>query len=318
MQTKNIIFCFILACSFHSTVADPGNGIVADSKGNIFYTDLSQVWKIDASGKKTVVVPNVHTHELYMDKNDNLFGEHLWYNGEATNTWGHYVWKLDAAGKLEKVIKDTAGFLEWYSFVRDDAGNMYYAEQSIPTNFWKLSPDGKRTLLGSASFRHPGRLHVHKGILYLYNHDDIYTIREGDSMQLFRGDLYEGKDSCDRCMESVFSDAADNIYAAVSGNRLIKRIAPDGTVTVVHRSEGEWFPTGGVVVNGVLWVMEYNDKNEIRVVKKSGSTSAQEQNRQNMGKSPDRILKGVVIAGGLAVVGAGWLLSRKKKASGKV
>ena len=68
-----------------SSFAHPGIGIVMDSKGNVYYTDLTQVFKIDINGKKTVVVKNVHTHELYIDKSDNLFGEHLWYGGEQTN-----------------------------------------------------------------------------------------------------------------------------------------------------------------------------------------------------------------------------------------
>jgi len=32
-------------------IAHPGIGIVKDSKGNIFYTDLKQVWKISPDGK---------------------------------------------------------------------------------------------------------------------------------------------------------------------------------------------------------------------------------------------------------------------------
>ncbi|HET6768433.1 MAG TPA: hypothetical protein VFH08_13575, partial [Chitinophagaceae bacterium] len=41
----------------------PGIGIVKDCKGNIYYTALKQVWKI-TNGIKTIVVPNVHTHEF--------------------------------------------------------------------------------------------------------------------------------------------------------------------------------------------------------------------------------------------------------------
>ena len=59
--------------------AHPGIGIVKDSKGSIYYTDLKQVWKI-TNGNKTVVVPNVHTHELYVDKNDDLYGEGGYYD----------------------------------------------------------------------------------------------------------------------------------------------------------------------------------------------------------------------------------------------
>ena len=75
---------FLLICLVAE--AHPGIGIVEDSKGNIFYTDLEKVWKISKDGTKKVVVNNVHTHELYIDETDNLFGEHLWYNGDQKNT----------------------------------------------------------------------------------------------------------------------------------------------------------------------------------------------------------------------------------------
>ena len=32
-------------------------------------------------------------HELCLDARGNLYGEHLWYEGERTNEWGHYVWR---------------------------------------------------------------------------------------------------------------------------------------------------------------------------------------------------------------------------------
>jgi hypothetical protein len=48
-----------------------------DSRGNFFYTDLSHVWKIAPSGAKSIALRGVHTHELYLDREDNLYGEHL-------------------------------------------------------------------------------------------------------------------------------------------------------------------------------------------------------------------------------------------------
>ena len=81
-----LLSCLIILISLLAPVkesfAHPGIGIVKDRKGNIYYTDLKQVWKIDKSGTKTMVVNNVHSHELYMDAEDNLYGEHLWYNGK--------------------------------------------------------------------------------------------------------------------------------------------------------------------------------------------------------------------------------------------
>src|SRR5262245_61408252 len=80
--------------------AHPGVGIVQDSRGNIFYTDLKQVWKLAPDGKKSVAVPNIHTHELCLDDEDNLSGEHLWYEGDATKKWGHRVWRMTKDGTL--------------------------------------------------------------------------------------------------------------------------------------------------------------------------------------------------------------------------
>ena len=80
------LFLAFFALVSRNLMADPGVGIVMDSKGNLFYTDLSQIWMIKPDGNKSIAVPNVHSHELYMDKNDQLWGEHLWFNGEQINT----------------------------------------------------------------------------------------------------------------------------------------------------------------------------------------------------------------------------------------
>src|SRR6267142_1160655 len=106
----------------------PGVGIVEDRGGNVFYTDLKQVWKISPDGRKSVAVPSVHTHELCLDADDSLYGEHLWYEGDATKKWGHRVWRLSKEGLLSDVIPAREGFLNDYSFVRDRAGNMYWAD----------------------------------------------------------------------------------------------------------------------------------------------------------------------------------------------
>src|SRR5687767_5182768 len=78
----------------------PGVGIVQDSRGNVFFTDLKQVWKIATDGEMSVAVPKVHTHELCLDDEGNLYGEHLWYEGDATKKWGHCVWCLRRDGTL--------------------------------------------------------------------------------------------------------------------------------------------------------------------------------------------------------------------------
>jgi hypothetical protein len=148
--------------------AHPSVSIVQDSKGNLFYSDLSNVWMMKPDGNKSIAVASVHTHELYIDKNDRLFGEHLWYNGEKLNTWWHYIWKRNPDGTIVKVKDSTAGFNELYSFVRDHAGSMYWHEAGIPSHFWKIDTAGNKNLLGSASLKHIGRMHLRNdGTLFL-------------------------------------------------------------------------------------------------------------------------------------------------------
>src|SRR5262249_25623195 len=105
--------------------AHPGVGIVQDSRGNGFFTHLERVWMIRPDGALSVAVPDVHTHELCLDTDDALYGEHLWFDGGG---WHHRVWCRKRDGTLVEVLSAHGGFLTDYSFVRDRAGNMYWAE----------------------------------------------------------------------------------------------------------------------------------------------------------------------------------------------
>src|SRR5262245_63773220 len=106
-----------------SALAHPGVGIVQDGRGNVYFTDLKQVWKIAPDGQKSIVVPNVHTHELCLDADGNLYGEHLSAEGDR---WRHRVWRLQRDGAVSDVIPTREGFLRDYSFVRDSSGTMYW------------------------------------------------------------------------------------------------------------------------------------------------------------------------------------------------
>ena len=111
-MTKLIVLSFWFFLGLSITQAHPGIGIVMDSKGNVFYADLTHVWKITPDGERTIAVRDVHTHELYIDTHDNLYGEHEWYEGEATDKWSNHVWCLFNDGVLKKTIPDVEGFLD--------------------------------------------------------------------------------------------------------------------------------------------------------------------------------------------------------------
>ena len=267
-----LIFYFLFIIS-HSLLAHPGIGIVKDSKGNIYYTDLSQVWKITPDGNKTTVVQHVHTHELYMDANDDLYGEHLWYNGESLDTWGHYAWCLRHTGKLDTIIKPTEGFLTDYSFVRDSTGNMYWVQRFIVSKFKKKTTDGQVITIAEGKFKNIRWMYARKdGTLYFIDLTDLYKLENG-KFTLLAKDLHERTSifeysSLQHNVYGIWTDKNENIYVAVMGGQVVKKINSAGVVSNVIYTSGTWSPCGGIFDdNGDLWLMEGNALNEVRVRK---------------------------------------------------
>jgi hypothetical protein len=253
--------------------AHPGVGIVMDARGNVYYTDLSQVWKIDPEGVRSIAVSQVHTHELCLDGEGNLYGEHLWYEGEKTKQWGHRVWRLGADGTLLDVIPARPGFRTDYSFVRDGSGAMFWSEGEGPVRIRKRAPDGTISTLGTCDACRGGGwmtvapdgavLFVEWGILRRLSPEGTLSILaehldEKVATQFQAGERHR--------VMGVWTDASGNAYVAVYGARRVKRIDPSGQVRVVAASPFPWSPTGGLVApGGDLWLLEYSLTNKVRV-----------------------------------------------------
>ncbi len=276
---KRLLWTALWLLAAAPAAAHPSVSVVMDSHGNVYYSDLKQVWKVAPDGKKSVAVANVHTHELYVDADDNLYGEHLWYEGEATDKWGHYVWRLAPDGKLMKIIPARQGFRDDYrdfSFVRDRAGNMYWAvREAKPIVIRKIAPDGKVTDRGADSGLSDVRwmTATPDGTVYFTDGPDIMRIApNGKTTRLARG-LKERSWSQPltwfndtHSLMGLWTDAQGNVYVAAFGARKVKRVGPAGRVEVVVESPLGWAPTGGMVApNGDLWLLEYADPFAVRV-----------------------------------------------------
>ena len=262
-----LAYCLLNALSAQ---AHPGIGIVQDSRGNLYYTDLEHVWKLAPNGHKQIAVRNVHTHELYIDPQDNLYGEHAWYEGEATNRWGHYVWRLSSGGQLTKVIPNTEGFLTNYSFVRDQAGSMYWAQGGTPCRFMKKQPDGAIRQLASGVFSDIRWQYVTAdGQFYFVNDDDLHRLMPDGRVILIKSDLDETPVSGsghNHNLRGIWSDKQGNLYIAIANQHKVQRISPTGQMTTVASSPPPWSPSGGLMAAyGVLWLLEYNTRNEARI-----------------------------------------------------
>jgi len=250
--------------------AHPPVSVVADSRGNIYYSDLARVWQVAPGGARTIVVPNVHTHELYIDAQDNLYGEHLWYEGDATKQWGYYVWRRDAAGRMTKVIPNTRGFPQNYSFVRDRAGNMYIADRDHNA-IVRRTPAGRNEVIARGGFRDIRWMTVTPNeTLYFTDAGDVVRITPDrrvtrlvrdlakSSLRFFVGDRH--------ALQGIWTDRAGYVYIADSAQGQVQRVTATGAVRVVAESTPPWTPCGGTFDRGgALWILEYSPTNQIRV-----------------------------------------------------
>lgn len=264
-----IALCLIV----NTAAAHPGIGLVEDSRGNIYYTDLARVWKIGPDGKKAVAVADVHTHELFLDENDNLFGEHVWYNGEAANTWGHYVWKLSKDGKIQKVIPTTDGLLKDYSFVRDHFGRMYWADASKKCqHVIRKNKDNTTTVLGDQCMEDIRWMtSTRDGELYVIDKADLRKIDKQGKVSTLARSIPDKKLSQFTTNEShylgaVTLDKNGNIYVADFSGRKVNRIDAAGKMTAVYETFIPWSPMSLVVAaNGDYLILETSITNAVRV-----------------------------------------------------
>jgi sugar lactone lactonase YvrE len=196
----------------------------------------------------------------------------LWYEGDATKKWGHRVWCLKRDGTLVDVIPAREGFLRDYSFVRDRAGNMYWADRGAQTVIKKRSPDGKINTHATADFRQVSWMTVTPdGVLFLMDGGDLRRVAPDGKVTTVAAKLSERKPAPAEVSDlnyhmGLWTDDKGSVYVAVGRERLALKARDDGAHVVVARSRGDWSPSGGVFDrDGALWLLEYSSTNAVRV-----------------------------------------------------
>ncbi len=274
-MNRLILFSLLIILVSSVLSAHPGVGIVMDSQGNVYYTDLTHIWKISPQGEQTIAVPNVHTHELYLDEKDNLYGEHEWYNGEATDTWGNYTWVLSPEGKFTK-LKEVEGFLENNTLVRDGTGNSFWSKKHDDYRLvYQQSMNGNNTLYSSHHFDDIRWMYFSKADNHLYIVDnlEIKKIATSGDVEVVADDLKEETPpfagvANRHYLFGLWTDEEATVYVAVYGAGKVKRIGKGGKTTTEFESEDGWSPCGGLIdPDGMLWVLEFSEDNKTRVSK---------------------------------------------------
>jgi sugar lactone lactonase YvrE len=261
--------------------AHPPWGIVVDRQGQIYFSDLETIWKIDTQGKLNIFRAGVsgrHTHELTIDEAGNIYGEDLNYE-PATQRYIAALWKMTPAGGFTYTLAPTDNPPKGMSIWRDRDGNTYSASwksnSEHETIILKRTPGGKvTTLFGSPEvadkFRQVvlysvgGMAFANDGSLYVADGASIRKVTTaGVATTLVRNLTPEnasansaGKNSVTRLL-GIAADAQGNLFAAAHENGRVLKITPDGKVTTLVHGEQLWLPTGVTFRNGNLYILEF-------------------------------------------------------------
>lgn len=319
MKKKILFLLSLLFSCLLPASADPGIGLVKDRAGNLYYTDLAQVWKIATNGERKVVVRGVHTHKLYIDSNDNLMGEHLWYDESLPGNWAHYVWRLQPNGRLDTILGPKNGFLDNYSFDRDAAGNMYYVQHFRVNRFKKITPSGEITTIAETTLQPIGWRYISPdGKLYFVADHAVHVVNSnGQIQQLAKVNTTLTAAQKERhWIGGLFMDGASKLYLANYGSRTVLRLSDNGNWDTVALTPAGWYPSYGIFDNqGRLWVMQYNDKNEVRVELAARNDTKKERDAEAVAaaspfKKPGLWLALVVVS--VLLIAFGFFLRKRK------
>lgn len=274
MLTATLVTLLIALLEATEAVAHPGTGIVQDSRGNVFFTDLARVWKIAPDGRMSVAVPGVHTHGLAIDARDNLYGEHLWFEN-STGKWWHRVWMMNASGAVRDIIATREGFLTNYSFVRNRAGVMFWADGAGPglSAIKQRDATGRISTFATGEFTSIQRMVF--GVddaLYVVDAGSLRRVSADGAVVTIAGRLTSLQSppptvTTANYQLGLWPDSEGSIYVAVGAERIVLRVTRGGrTQDVAARSTEPWAPSGGMFDRGGnLWILEYDTSNAVRV-----------------------------------------------------
>jgi sugar lactone lactonase YvrE len=266
-----------------TTLAHPATGIVLDRAGNIFFSDLETVWKVDNQGRLSIFRAGVrgrHVHELTIDDQDNIYGADVSYEEQK---WVSDVWKMTPQGTITYLLAPTTAPPRGMSNWLDREGNMYLVDQNNHTKtqtvLLRRSPDGQViTLAGGAYGQQDGKGTGAKfssvggmafgpdGSLYLTDGAAVRKVTMDGSVTTVAHDL-TSRTADDQptlfggsygSLTGLSVNSSGSVYVADAGNRRLLRINRDGKTEVLLRTEPPYFPNGVAASrDGAVYVLEF-------------------------------------------------------------
>lgn len=256
--------------------AHPSANLVWDpARGVLYYSDLYRVWQIDRSGRRTVAVPNVHTHYLRLDGAGNLYGDDREYLDHGSTRYR--VWRLTPEGRLEEVIPWKEGpWVDDYGFVADRNGALYWPSCPGPEGpcvVKRRRGDRIDVAAGGAKFKRPLDYLAEdgQGGVLLSDGPDIMRITPADSLELVAEGVPEGSGRFS--LLGMYAAPDGSLYVAAYEDQTILRLTEEGRKTVVTRSADPWRPAAVLTTPEGLWILEWDPSGgttQVRLIRPDG------------------------------------------------
>ena len=243
----------------------PSWGILIDQSGNILFSDLEHVWQISPDGKLTKRLPDVHTHNLFLDQNGSLFGSDSKYY-EPRDEWTNRLWKLNKEGELEDVIpwvKDFESFGGTNFSITGEGAIIFPFENQL----FRRTESGNIQPFSDFTF---GRLCTmvpdqNGGVLVSDSSDDgkLYRVDSSGQVQLIAQGLKEQQPKNPPLKEARFNlfygitVQDDQIFVSNSGSRRILQIESDGSFKEYFKSDPPWYPVGIYFHKEGVYILEW-------------------------------------------------------------
>lgn len=289
MRYRFLVLVAWVLCAPVVVSAHPAWGLVVDTvRQVIYFSDLEQVWRIDATGDVSVFVPDVHSHDLFLGPNGVLYGEHEWYDA-ATDIYHTRHWKATPEGDVSYVPWAEASA---YFLPHDPQGNAYRihtSRDSASTWITKLSPEGRAFVLAGGSwgyadgrqtearFRLPGHAVWGADHLYMTNGGVVRKMNADGEVETLAGPEQGFEHSMQKNGSPRYSAllglavAPDGtVYFADIDQRKLFQALPDGSIEIVIDYGLGWMPVGVTTVGGELYVVEYRTTASRIVARKKG------------------------------------------------
>jgi len=279
--TRHRILGFLAVCLALAGVAQahPAWGIVVTRTGEVFFSDLESVWRLDQRGHLTLAVGGAvghHVHELGIDDRDNVYGISAAYSDAGNPIAG--LWRRDTAGRVVYLVAPTERFPRGVGVWRNSRGTTFSVEENNHLKLETLlvtrdAASHVRVLAGgrygfadgagaAARFRNiVGTTLTSAGDVYLA---DEFTVRRvspsGVVTTIARLDARDPACSSPLSFGTLFGVAvtkSHTVFVADFRQRRVVKIEPGRRPEVVMRAEAPWSPTGVAVADsGELYVLE--------------------------------------------------------------